>query len=258
MEFFIDEAYTFNLATDVSLARMLSALKEGADGSFPLHPILAFGWTRLLGCSELSLRLTSGLFILMLVWHGTGQLGRRFPAAAAALAVLVVLDNRNYAFYASQARCYGLLTFLFSLVFWGTWRMIHDRQSCSPRALLGHGLACGALCLSHPLGLLYLEIVALLYAGFALFRKTFSAAAACSFLGGPLLLLTWLPSFLVQRKVSPTVAPTASVPSFLELWQFTFLNSWILFLILLAGGALWLTRSWTAQKGIETSRSARR
>lgn len=38
MPAYIDEAYTYNLATESSLVRMLSALKDGADGAFPRMP----------------------------------------------------------------------------------------------------------------------------------------------------------------------------------------------------------------------------
>src|SRR5580765_7290394 len=53
---FIDEAYSFNLATDKSLTHMLSALRDGADGSFPLYALSVYSWQKVFGPSELSLR----------------------------------------------------------------------------------------------------------------------------------------------------------------------------------------------------------
>jgi hypothetical protein len=70
-------------------------------------------------------------------------------------------------------------------------------------------------------------------------RNTFAFASAASFLGGPLLLLTWLPSFLDQRMVTPVFQPGASVPGWFKYWQYAFLGSKVLFtIVLIAAGAL--------------------
>src|ERR1700690_1132225 len=71
---YIDEAYTFNLATDTSLTHLFSALRNGAGGSQPLYGILVFAWDKIFGSSEFSLRLTSGIFVILLVWHMSHRL----------------------------------------------------------------------------------------------------------------------------------------------------------------------------------------
>src|SRR5258708_6641590 len=67
MPTFIDEAYSFHLATDRSLSHMFSALRHGADGSFPLYALCVWVWAKIFGSSELSLRLNSGVFVLLFV-----------------------------------------------------------------------------------------------------------------------------------------------------------------------------------------------
>src|SRR5882724_11821199 len=101
MPAFIYEAYTYNLATDSSLVHMLSALKDGADGAFPAYALFAYGWEKLFGSSEFSLRLTSGLFVILFVWHCGGHLMRRFRPAAAVVGLLIILANETFIFYRS-------------------------------------------------------------------------------------------------------------------------------------------------------------
>ena len=79
--FYIDEAYTVILASDRSAVHMLSALEAGADGSFPVHALYVFLWDKIFGSSELSLRLSSGLFVILFVWHSVRRLSGCFSIA---------------------------------------------------------------------------------------------------------------------------------------------------------------------------------
>ena len=241
--YYIDEAYTFNLATDPSLAHMLLALKEGADGSFPLFGIFVFVWDKICGSSELSLRLAGGIFVIFLVVHSGQRLTQRFTAGPAALALLVILANQKFLFYAIQARFYGLLLFAFSLAFWTTWDLIESRTVSVKRRLL-HAFFCGLLWLSHPLGMIYGSILLALYVGFSFFRKTLSPANAIAFLGGPLFFLLWLPSFLVQRKINVVFPPWASVYGWQKYPEYLFLASTTFCIISLLGLGLFAAARW--------------
>jgi hypothetical protein len=235
----VDEAYTYHLATDPSLSHMLSALRNGADGTFPVFGMLAFAWPKLFGSSELALRLMGGLFVVLLVGQMGGRLRRYFPPMPAALALLLILANRGFIATAIQARGYGLLVFAFSLAFWSTWDLIESRV-VSRRRWLVHGLYCGMLWLSHPLGMLYGSILAVLYAGFSHRRKTFSLTGVAAFTGGPLLFLVWLPSFLIQRKINVVFPPGLSLPGWQKYWDYAFLQDPIFFGVALIGGLLFL------------------
>lgn len=248
---YIDEAYTYHLATDPSLSHMLSALRNGADGSFPLFGILAFAWAKLFGSSELGLRLTGGLFVVLLVGQMGDRLRRYFPPMPVALALLLILANRLWIHSVIQARSNGLLVFAFSLAFWSTWDLIESRRVSRRRWLL-HAFSCGVLWLSHPLGMLYGSILAVLYAGFSYRRGTFSLARMTAFAGGPVLLLVWLPSFLVQRQINPVFPPGLSVPGWQKYWDFAFLESPVFFGVVLLGLALLLV---TKRSGQETTDS---
>jgi hypothetical protein len=238
---FIDEAYIYNLVSDPSLRHMLSALAHGADGTFPVYALFAFGWAKVFGTSELSLRLTGGLFVILFVWHSGGRLLRRFSPTAAGLALLFILATRSFIFYTIQTRFYGLIIFLFSLVFWGSWDLLEDKGLSLGRRL-GHGLACGLLCLSHPFGIVYTGLLALLYVAFSNFRKTFSWPNITSFLGGPLCLLAWLPASEHQRDINAVFPAGAAIPGWNKYWEFAFLGSKVLFVLVLIGAALLVLR----------------
>jgi hypothetical protein len=237
----IDEAYTFNLATDDRLTHMLSALRDGADGSQPLYGILVFAWDKIFGSSELSLRLTSGVFAILLVWHLSHRLTRRFAPSGVVLPILLVLANTLFAYYVIQARFYGLLLFAFSLAFWSTWDLIESR-TVSRQRWLWHAFFCGLLWLGHPLGMIYGAILALLYAGFSWFNKTFSLSNAAAFLGGPLCFLPWLPAFLVQQKINVVYPPGLHIPGWHKYWGYAFLNSPVFCGVCAAGLLLLATR----------------
>ena len=246
---FIDEAYSFNLATDKSLAHMLAALRDGADGTFPLYAIILFCWEKLFGSSEMSLRLSSGVFVLCFVWHSGKRLVRHFGPAASALAVLFVLANWAFTFYGLQVRFYGLLIFLFSLCFWSTWDLLQTK-TISLLGRLAHAFFCGLVCLSHPLGLVYAGTLALVYFSFSILLRKFSFANAATFLGGPVLFLVWLPSFLTQRLVNP--AYPAAQPGVAKYWDFAFYGSTLLILTLLAGAAMFIGLRWASRSKANT------
>jgi hypothetical protein len=250
---YIDEAYTFNLATDASLTHMLSALRNGADGCQPLYGILVFAWDKIFGSSELSLRLTSGVFAVLLVWHMSHRLTRRFATVPAVLAILLILANRIFIYYVIQARFYGLLLFAFSLVFWSTWDLV-ESPAVSRRRWILHALGCGLLWLSHPLGMIYGSILALLYAGFSLFKKTFSRYHAVAFAGGPLFFLPWLPGFFSQQKINAVYPPEFYIPGWHKYWEYAFLDSPIFCGICVAGILLLVAkRKWPGWANTGTS-----
>src|SRR6266480_6085931 len=103
----------------------------------------------------------------------------RSCSAAAVVGLLIVLANETFIFHTIQARFYGLVILLFSIVFWSTWEMTQAR-TISGRHRFWHGAACGLLCLSHPLGIVYAGVLALLYWGFSYVRNTFTFASAAS------------------------------------------------------------------------------
>ena len=245
---FVDEAYSFNLASDKSLRHMFSALRNGADGSFPLYALLVFGWEKVFGSSELSLRLNSCLFVLLFVWQTNRRLSVRFGPAIAALTLLFVVANKILTYYALQARFYGLVIFLFSLCFWSTWDLLQSQPAPRKRQIL-HALICGLLCVSHPLGLIYTGILAVLYVGFSWVLKRFSFSNSLSFLGGPALFLLWLPSFLSQRLVNPVYDNRLLVPGWYKYWQFVFFDDMLLFLTCLAGLVLFALGQWCSGAG---------
>src|SRR5262249_45137437 len=128
------------------------------------------------------------------------------------------------------------MIFLFSLVFWGTWDLV-EAKAILNRHRLGHGVACGLLCLSHPLGAVYVGLLGLLYVGISSLRKTFWWANGISFLGGLLCLLAWFPASEHQRDIN-AVFPAGATAGWHRYWEFAFLGSKMLFALVLIGAPL--------------------
>jgi hypothetical protein len=221
--FFIDEAFTRNLAADPDLKHMLSALRGGADGSFPAFGILVFGWGKVFGPSELSLRLLSAGATVAFAYHSYWHLKQRLQVLPVALGTTLAFTNTMVVFYLFQGRFYGLLLFATSLCFWSTWMMLETPQ-CPSRRRLVHGCFCALLSLSHPFGILYAACFGAIYLVFAVIRSRFRWQNAAAFAGGPLAFLAWLPSFLDQQKIK-AVFPDEN-PAHHHLLQYAFLDSW--------------------------------
>jgi hypothetical protein len=121
--------------------------------------------------------------------------------------------------------------------------MIQSRN-ITPGKRMGLAVICALLALSHPLGVVYTGLLALLYLGFSFHQKTFSLVNVAVYFGAPLGLLVWLPAFMVQRMVN-MVFPPGRIFTWWQIgWDYVFLGSKVLFSVVLLGGILFIIWWW--------------
>ncbi len=104
-----DEAYTAFAVSDPSFAHMLEALRDEINAMPPLSFVLGWGIARVIGVSELALRLPSALFIwggIVLLWLCLRRSLNRWVAAWCA--VCLPLASPTVLFNTTEARCYAL------------------------------------------------------------------------------------------------------------------------------------------------------
>ena len=104
-----DEAYTAFAVSDPSFAHMLEALRDEINAMPPLSFVLGWGIARVIGVSELALRIPSALFIwvgIVLLWLCLRRSLNRWVATWCA--VCLPLASPTVLFNTTEARCYGL------------------------------------------------------------------------------------------------------------------------------------------------------
>ena len=104
-----DEAYTAFAVSDPSFAHMLEALRDEINAMPPLSLVLGWGIARVIGVSELALRLPSALFAwvaIVLLWLCLRRSLNRWVATWCA--VCLPLASATVLFNTTEARCYAL------------------------------------------------------------------------------------------------------------------------------------------------------
>lgn len=183
-----DEIFTYYVASQDSLAALLSALLSGMDNQPPFDAILRHLSMRLFGAGELAFRLPSMLSIyltfLLLVWLGV----RIHSDLAGMLAGTLLFLGDGYT-YLMEGRPYPVIIALTALccVF---WRLLANRDYKPPYLWALLGFALGAAITSH-----YYTIALAAAVGFA-------SIAAC----------------LRQRRILPGIGVMALVLAGFAFW----------------------------------------
>ena len=104
-----DEAYTAFAVSDPSFAHMLEGLRDEINAMPPLSLVLGWGIARVIGVSELALRLPSALFAwvaIVFLWLCLRRSLNRWVATWCAVCLPLAFDLFRY--NATEARCYSL------------------------------------------------------------------------------------------------------------------------------------------------------
>ena len=104
-----DEAYTAFAVSDPSFFHMLEGLRDEINAMPPLSLVLGWGIARVIGVSELALRLPSAFFIwvgIVLLWLCLRRSLNRWVATWCA--VCLPLASAIVLFHSTEARCYAL------------------------------------------------------------------------------------------------------------------------------------------------------
>jgi mannosyltransferase len=207
----LDEALTVNIA-ELRPPQMLDALR--ADGHPPLYYLLLHGWMQVVGTSDGAIRALSGVFSLAslpLVWIA----GRRVGGTTLAWIATGALAMSPLALrYATENRMYSLVV----LLVLAGWLLIDDlwKQTTAWR-LVALAIVGGALLLTHYWALFLLGAIGLVTM-VRWWRTSGPQRAAAGWVmvglvGGGVLFVPWLPSFVQQLTSTGTPWASASRPT---------------------------------------------
>ena len=199
-----DEAYTAFAVSDPSFAHMLEALRDEINSMPPLSFVLGWGIARVIGVSELALRIPSALFIwvgIVLLWLCLRRSLNRWVATWCA--VCLPLASPTVLFNTTEARCYGLY-FAAYVAAVGLYLRCAEEGAMARREPWLVTLAHGILVATHYVGglLSALLVAVALVAGllWPAHRHRYGQYALHGSLGW-LAVIPSLPFYLAQRRL---------------------------------------------------------
>lgn len=208
-ELWLDEALSLNIARE-GVPGLFEALRQ--DGHPPLYYLLLFGWTEVVGTSNVAVRALSGLAScasLITVYF----VGRRLGGQRVGWAAVLLLATSPFAIrYATETRMYSLVVLLTLL---GMLAALRVMDKPGPGNLLGLATVSGALVLTHYWALFLVATGGALMLTLALrgTRRRSALLAALALGAGLLAFLPWLPTFLFQLSNTGTPWAIPGQPS---------------------------------------------
>ncbi len=182
--FWYDELLTFYVSRLQPFSYLLKALREGADGMTPAYYAIVRLGSMLPGSAHVVLRVPSILGYILSLLGVYWFIRKRLPPFAGVVAVLLITVS-PFRWYATEARCYALLTgfVAISAVF---WQRIDERRFMTP--LFAVFLALAASC--HPLAVVIISAfgAAELILSVLSRRIRWGVWAACLFAAAPFLM----------------------------------------------------------------------
>jgi hypothetical protein len=199
-----DEVYTAFAVTDPSFSHMLGALRDEINAMPPLSFVLGWGLTRVIGVSEIALRLPSAVFGLLgivFLWLCLRRSLNRWVATWCA--VCLPLASDWFVFSSTEARCYSLY-FAAYVAAVGLYLRCAEDGAMAKREPWLVTIAHGILVAVHYVGGLFsaLLVTVSLVAGFLwpTYRHRYNRYALHGAIGW-LAVIPSLPFYLAQRRL---------------------------------------------------------
>jgi mannosyltransferase len=197
-DLWLDEALTVNIAR-LPVGELLDQL--GRDGHPPLYYLLLHAWMEVFGTSDFAVRLLSGLIgvaTIPVCWLAARRHGGRDAATAA---LVLVATSPFLVRYAFETRMYSLVALLVAL----GWLAVTSALVRPTWArLLAVGALSGCLALTHYWSLYLLAVLGVVL--LVSWRRGSAEAGRvlAAVVGGGVLFLPWLPTFLEQAAHTGT------------------------------------------------------
>jgi Dolichyl-phosphate-mannose-protein mannosyltransferase len=201
--FWGDEVLTALPVGDASFRHMLAGLKDEINASPPLYFAMGWGWVRLFGASELSLRLPSAICTFIGI-VGVWKILRTFlrPSTAVVLGVTLPFTCTQVWHNLYEARFYGLYFAAYALAAASYFRVAALRR-CSWRDCLWVALVHAVLVGTHYVGgVLSALLVASALISSLLDRNVGFFRYACSAVASWIVVLASLPFLRAQFRLS--------------------------------------------------------
>lgn len=198
--FWNDELLSFYLLSDPSFTHMMGAWGDTFNQAPPLYFILGWLWAKLLGTTELSLRLFSSLMICVgftLVWITLRRIYTFWIASIGVASVFCLSELVLY--HNAEVRMYGLFTATCALALL-QFDIINRRQKCSWKFLVPNTFIHGFIVLTHLYGILYSGAIVSAFLLRDSHFKMFRLNVYLSVILGWLFLLPFIPSILNQAN----------------------------------------------------------
>jgi mannosyltransferase len=236
-----DEAFTLAIATG-GLDSVYSSV-ESTESTPPLYYYLAWGWAKLFGTGDASLRLLPALLGTLLVPVTWAAARETLPRRSALIAALLVAVSPLLVWYSQEARAYALLALLSTLGFLFFVRALRTEAT--------RDLVLWALCAALAVATHYFAVFPVAAEGLWLLlaapesRARVAAACAVPALAGvallPLLLhqeehvpRAWTEAFTLWDQLRGLVQQAAVGPR----WTWLVQRPGVFAILLLAAGAL--------------------
>jgi hypothetical protein len=177
---------------------MMAAFHDKLNNTPPLYFVLGWGWSRLFGASDLSLRLFSCLGIGVGSWFTWLTLRRNYGLWPTTFAVLIVFCLSTMVLSQNaEARMYGLFLAVCAAGIW-VYDLLHKQAQPGWKLLLLNALVQAAIVHTHIFGCLYSGalLAALLLSDW--YHKRFRWKVYGSFVLGWLTFLLYVPALIVQ------------------------------------------------------------
>ena len=197
-----DELLSRVMLADPSFEHMLAALADTINAFPPLYFVVGWGWARLFGSGELSLRMLSSLPMaagVFLAWRTLRMVNSRTAASLAV--VLLMATSRDLFHQNTEARPYGLYFLGFAAASHALWGVA--ARGAIVRGRAGYlALSTATLVATHYVGVfLSAALVATALSAWWLSRNRLWGVAAAWMATGWLAALAGVPFFLAQSSL---------------------------------------------------------
>jgi hypothetical protein len=196
--FWNDELFSYYFLSDPSFTHMWAAFHDKLNNTPPVYFFLGWGWSRLFGASELSLRLFSSLGICVACWFTWITLRRTFRFWPTSMAVLIIFCLSTLVLSQNaEARMYGLYLAVSAAGIW-LYDLIGSRKQLSWELLLLNAFIHAAIVNTHLFGCLYSGAILLAFILNDWQTKQFRWKLYASVLLGWATFLLYIPALLIQ------------------------------------------------------------
>jgi hypothetical protein len=196
-----DEILSLVLIQDPSFTHMLHAWGDTFNQAPPLYFISAWGWDKLFGSSDLSIRLLGSLCLcvaLVVTWRSLRLIWGPFASGIGTVAVYCLSSLVLY--HNTEARMYSLFVLTCSVgLYYYLALLTHERVSVA--TFVGNLLTQAAIVLTHLYGTFYSTgfLLSLIIVDWTS-RQRLRPTVYASFIGGWTLLIPCLPGLINQAN----------------------------------------------------------